>query len=103
MSVSFVAETAEASQPCETGCIADLVLRCGRGDREALLGLMDLFYSAARATAASNVAAHEVDRSIEETFVALWHNAPTFRSDRDSAVDFVMSHVTTSAQRGSLR
>lgn len=60
------------------GFVTALVLRCGQGDRAALLALMDLLYAPVRARLAPTCADEEADALVGRAFVHLWHRASSY-------------------------
>ena len=78
---------------CRTGLISDLLLHCGQGDETAFAAIWDTFYSVVRAKAAVDLAPDEVDQAVQRAFVSIWHNSPSYRPGRATAVDWIMAHV----------
>ncbi len=78
---------------CRTGLISDLLLRCGQGDETAFAAIWDTFYSVVRSKAAVDLAPDEVDQAVRRAFVSIWHNSPSYRPGRATAVDWIMAHV----------
>lgn len=84
---------APAPGSCQTGFISDLLLRCGGGDEDAFVLLLDTFYPLVVATTATLVAPHRADRAVEAAFVAIWEDAPLYRPGGVSAVSWIMGRV----------
>ena len=78
---------------CQTGLISDLLLRCGCGDEDAFVLLLDTFYPVAFATTATLVSQQDIDRSVEAAFVSIWEDALLYRPGGVSSVSWIMRHV----------
>ena len=81
---------------CRTGLISDLLLRCGQGDEAAFAAIWDTFYSVVRAKVAVELAPDEVDQAVQRTFVSIWHNSPSYRPGRATAVEWIIGNVVPS-------
>lgn len=64
------------------GFATALLLRCGQGDRPALLTLMELFYAPVRARVAADLPDHEADALVGQAFIHIWERAPSYRPRR---------------------
>ena len=82
---------ARTSRACEAGFISRLLTCCGRGEPAALDGLMVLFYPIARQLL------QDRPDAIEAAFVSLWEAAPSYRPERESAVAWIVRHLTSEA------
>lgn len=75
------------------GFVSALVLRCARGDHDALGALFDLFFPLVHARLAV-LAPHEpIDERVIDTFQRVWQEAPGYQVAED-AVAWVMRHVS---------
>lgn len=102
---SVAPDRAPSMPPCQHGFIAELVLRCGRGDTEALARLFDLFHTPVQATVAAALPPRRVESSVVQVFVRVWRHAAHFDPAQHTAVSWVMSQAdaVTSAARETPR
>jgi RNA polymerase sigma-70 factor (ECF subfamily) len=90
---TFVAES-RPRQADDTDTGGALLARIGRGDRDALGALYDLYkrpvYSVARRLLKDSEAAEDV---VQDVFVSVWHGAGTYDDRRGSVRAWILSHA----------
>lgn len=74
----------------EHGCpgfVTALVLRCGQGDKSALLVLMELLYLPVRARlATADLPSAEMDELVGRAFIHIWQSAPSYDPSTQTGV-----------------
>jgi hypothetical protein len=74
---------------CE-GLVGGLVVRCGRGETDAMGTLFDLLYGVVAATLRRRVPARDVDDAVVEVFQEVWRAAHAFRAGQQDPIVWVL-------------
>ena len=79
------------------GVVSELLVRCGRGDTEALGMLIDVYQVHVIAAVAATGGVRGADRhdAVISAFMHIWRHAPSYRPESHSAVEWLAAEVSS--------
>ncbi|MCD4526776.1 sigma factor [Nocardioides sp. cx-173] len=85
-----VAPPASPTAPACEGLLTGLVLRCARGETQALGTLFDLTYALVAASLRRRIATEATEDVLVEVFQDVWRSAPAFRPGRQDPLAWLL-------------